>query len=237
MGPEDLERYNITADTIRYHTNYCHIFPPLTNWGFDPNDHANKKVNLFTISLSYCFDSFAALQKKYAGSVWAIIESFSGTDALSELNGEKIHHLGNGFTMDMGLHSMFDDLDLWFEHVIVRTQSTYSSSRPSDALQGDTYRVCTVIPKAAPFHALPPNPTVTFTSTDPGLPLPKSEYLRLHAAVCRIAHMSGVAGYLDLEDRESERRGVLAHDGSSANFLTSRLNSLHIAFNSSNDHR
>jgi len=70
---------------------------------------------------------------------------------------------------------------------------------------------------------LPPNPTITFTSTDPHLPLPNPEYLGLHAAVCRVAHLSGAAGYLDLEDQEVERLGVLARDGSSADFLTSRL--------------
>ncbi|KAF8198543.1 hypothetical protein BJ912DRAFT_951804 [Pholiota molesta] len=141
MGPDDLERYNITADTIRCHTNYCHIFPPSTNWGFDSNDPADKK-------------------KKYAGSVWAILESFN-IDVLSKLNGEKIHHLGNGFTMDMELHTMFDALELWFEH-----------------------------------DAVP---------------------------VCRVAHLSGAAGYLDREERESESRGVLALDGSSAALLASRL--------------
>ncbi|KAF8198544.1 hypothetical protein BJ912DRAFT_922485 [Pholiota molesta] len=190
MRPEDLERYNIDANSLHCLTNYCHIFPPSTNWGFDPNDHADKK-------------------KKYAGSVWAIFESFS-IDVLSELNGEKIHHLGNGFTMDMTLHTMFDALNLWFEH---------------DA--GDTYRVCTVHPHVSPFIYLPPNPTVTFTSTDPSLPLPRSDYLRLHAAVCRVAHMSGAAGYLDREEKENERLGVLACDGSSADFLTSRL--MHVA--------
>jgi len=70
---------------------------------------------------------------------------------------------------------------------------------------------------------LPPNPVITFTSTDPNLPLPNREYLRLHAAVCRVAHMSGVAGYLDQEDRDVDRIGVLARDGSSANLLASRL--------------
>ncbi|KAF8189406.1 hypothetical protein BJ912DRAFT_966801, partial [Pholiota molesta] len=131
MRPEDLERYNIDANSLHCHTNYCHIFPPSTNWGPDPNDPADKK-------------------KKYAGSVWAILGSFS-IDVLSELNGENIHHLGNGVTMAMEPHSMFD------------------------------------------------------------------------AAVCRVAHLCGAAGYLDREERESERRGVLARDGSSAALLASRL--------------
>ena len=35
--------------------------------------------------------------------------------------------------------------------------------------------------------------------------------------------MSGAAGYLDQEDRDFDRIGVLARDGSSANLLASRL--------------
>jgi hypothetical protein len=51
---------------------------------------------------------------------------------------------------------------------------------------------------------LQPNRRITFTSTDPSLPLPNPEYLKLHAAVCRVAHMSGAADYLDQleEDRD-----------------------------------
>jgi len=82
-------------------TNFCHIFPPLTNWGLDnPNDPAEKK-------------------KKYAGGVWAIINSFRTIDILRQLDGENIHSLENGFTMDLSLHSLFDDLHLWFEHIVV----------------------------------------------------------------------------------------------------------------------
>lgn len=63
---------------------------------------------------------------------------------------------------------------------------------------------------------------VTFTTTT-NLELPDSKYLRLHAAVCRVAHMSGVAGYLQSIDREVEETRVLSHDGTSADVLASRL--------------
>ena len=72
---------------------------------------------------------------------------------------------------------------------------------------------------------LPANRLITFTSTDPSLPLPNPEYLKLHAAVCRVAHMSGAAGYLDREDQDVDRIEVLARDGS-ANILASRLTSV-----------
>jgi len=168
-------------------TNFCHIFPPSTNWGFNPNDPVEKK-------------------KKYAGNVWAIINTFRSIDILVELDGPNIHRLENGFTLDTGLHTAFDNLQLWFEHVA-----------------NHDYRVHAVDPGLAALVHLPPNPTITFTSTDPSLSLPNPEYLKLHAAVCRVAHMCGAADYLDQEDRDFDRRKVLSRDGTSANLLASRL--------------
>ena len=92
----------------------------------------------------------------------------------------------------------------------------------SDIRKNDTYRLRT-LHTVGSLANLPANPTITFTSTDPSLPLPNPEYLNLHAAVCRVAHMSGAAGYLDQEDRDVDKIGVLARDGSSANLLASRL--------------
>jgi hypothetical protein len=64
-------------------------------------------------------------------------------------------------------------------------------------------------PNRAPSNFLPPNPTITVTSTEPFLPLPNSHYLRLHAAVCRVAHLSGAAEYLDnLSPRAYGAHGV-----------------------------
>ena len=94
----------------------------------------------------------------------------------------------------------------------------------SDSIgKGNTYRLGAVDFGYILLSHLPPNHNITFTSTDPNLPLPNPEYLKLHAAVCRVAHMSGAAGYLDQEDRDVDRIRVLARDGSSANLLASRL--------------
>ena len=80
------------------------------------------------------------------------------------------------------------------------------------------YRIQT----AFPLGNLPQPPVVTFTMTT-DLELPDLKYLKLHVAVCRIAHMLGTAGYLDLFDREIGERQVMACDGSSADLLVSRL--------------
>lgn len=71
--------------------------------------------------------------------------------------------------------------------------------------------------------ALIPQPRIITSSTTTNLELPDPKYLKLHAAVCRVAHMSGAAGYLDLYDRDVEQTGVLARDGSSADVLVSQL--------------
>ena len=60
---------------------------------------------------------------------------------------------------------------------------------------------------------------VTF-STATTLPLPRHEYLTLHALCCEVAWMSGAAEYLmDIERRMDDTR-VLANDGSTADLLT-----------------
>ena len=91
-----------------------------------------------------------------------------------------------------------------------------------DIGKNDTYRLRS-LDTLGILLQLQPNPIITFTSTDPSLPLPNPEYFKLHAAVCRVAHMCGAAGYLDQEDRDFDRTAVLACDGSSANLLASRL--------------
>lgn len=87
----------------------------------------------------------------------------------------------------------------------------------------NTYRACATHPF---YLADVPNRVVTFTSTDDALALPDPRYLKLHAAVCRVAHMSGAAEYLNSYDREQEERGVMAHDGTSAEYLMAKLSSV-----------
>ncbi|KJA28146.1 hypothetical protein HYPSUDRAFT_1091883 [Hypholoma sublateritium FD-334 SS-4] len=160
MQPADLQKYKLDDNSVYTSTNHCHIFPPSTN-RFDQNGPAEKK-------------------KKYAESVWSIIENSSHIDMLSELNFENIHHLQNGFMMHSQLHTLF---------------------------------FCLLKPRDYVSFYLPANHTITFTSTDPCLPLPNPGYLRLHAAIY-------------LEDRKVKNLGVLARDGSSADLLTSRLTHL-----------
>ena len=51
-------------------------------------------------------------------------------------------------------------------------------------------------------HGLADGQEVTFQSTDSRLALPNPEYLGIHAACCRVAHMSGASGLFDELERD-----------------------------------
>ena len=81
---------------------------------------------------------------------------------------------------------------------------------------------------------------VQFTVHDlefPGLPrpdaahllLPNPRYLEVHAACCKVAHMSGAAEYLEMMVRDIENIGVLAEDGGSADVLMYAIYSSFVA--------
>lgn len=85
--------------------------------------------------------------------------------------------------------------------------------------QAHCYRI-TVAPSLAPLRqnmGLPEE--VQFVSHHDDLPLPSPRYLEIHAACCRIAHLSGAAEYIDNLLRAVEELDVLAEDGGSADVL------------------
>ncbi|KAI0357308.1 hypothetical protein OH77DRAFT_1399856, partial [Trametes cingulata] len=163
-----------------------------------------------TTQCCYIFpDSLAGkeLCKEYeAASVWTILKQFGCEDIHAELGsateGANLHRLENILTLDVFIYKLFDDLSLWFE-----------------AVEGklNVYNVI-LLPGADRPPSIPE--TVQFVSHRPGLPLPNPRYLKLHAACCRIAHMSGAAEYLELIYRDVEELPVLANNGASADVLT-----------------
>ncbi|KAK0199644.1 hypothetical protein DFS33DRAFT_1363862 [Desarmillaria ectypa] len=135
--------------------------------------------------------------------VWAMMRMYGiQTEALNDTG---IHRLDNILTLCCDLYDAFDQLILWL-------QATKD--------QPNTYVAETV--SLGVSRSLPSR-VVTFASPDPeALPLPSPAYLAIHAACCRIAHMSGAAGYAEkvLRDEEEtreqiQRMGILAEDGSS----------------------
>ena len=76
--------------------------------------------------------------------------------------------------------------------------------------------------RTARSHSMDPRwkSTVTFTTPDPvKLPVPSRAYLELHAACCRVAHLSGASKCIDRILRDMEDIQVLSQDGTSAEAL------------------
>jgi len=65
---------------------------------------------------------------------------------------------------------------------------------------------------------------VTFTTPDEvKLPVPSPEYLAIHAACAKVAHLSGAGEHIDKILREMEDTKVLSKDGASAEILEHAL--------------
>lgn len=68
---------------------------------------------------------------------------------------------------------------------------------------------------------------IDFTSTRSDFPLPSKEYLCIHAACCRVAHMSGAAEYLNfVEDDDPFKSKIRSYDPVGSDFgdvLAARL--------------
>ena len=65
---------------------------------------------------------------------------------------------------------------------------------------------------------------VTFTTPDQDkLPVPSPDYLAIHAACARVAHLSGAAECIDKFYQDMEDSKTLAPDGTSASMLEHAL--------------
>ncbi|KAH9080585.1 hypothetical protein EDB83DRAFT_2284635 [Lactarius deliciosus] len=145
---------------------------------------------------------------KHASSFWDILGCFGYKGLPDRLTGKKIHSLDNVMTLELNMHDSFDQLDIWFE----ATEGPQKGS-PNTYTMKATDPVFLAKCKVA-------DRKITLTSEDPRLPLPNPDYLEIHAACCRVAHLSGAGEYMDkvLEDLEDTR--VLSEDGSSAHILS-----------------
>ncbi|PIL37756.1 hypothetical protein GSI_01450 [Ganoderma sinense ZZ0214-1] len=109
--------------------------------------------------------------------VWNALESLGYTNVVNDFaTAEKIHSLENTMMMVFNVCDNFDTLDLWFE--------------PIEGVP-NRYRIRSLLvisPEIADGQE------VTFQSADSRLALPNPEYLRIHAACCRVANLSGASG-------------------------------------------
>ncbi|EIW76719.1 hypothetical protein CONPUDRAFT_63852, partial [Coniophora puteana RWD-64-598 SS2] len=118
---------------------------------------------------------------------WAAIHRFGFQKILGELNEKRVHSLTNVLTFNLNVHRAFNELTLYFEEdtsVPNRYYVRCTGGRPQ------------VVHAGIPDH-------VTFSTSDGvNYPLPEPKYLRIHAACCKVAHMSGAADIFVLEDDE-----------------------------------
>ncbi len=116
----------------------------------------------------------------------------------------------------------FDSMALWFEPVEVRF-IVFTILQSLMWLQGtsDRYRVV----QACPISSDLPD-EVEFKCHDPlvSLPLPNPEYLRIHAAVCRISWLSGASGlFNELQEDMHENPDAATEMPTFAKSLHARL--------------
>lgn len=123
-------------------------------------------------------------RKSYlATSSWAVIERFGFQEILGELNRSKAHSLTNVLTLSPSVHKVFDGLDLYFEETDIPNR----------------YRVSGF--PLSPHRQFGCEEFITFTTSNPQkYPLPSPKYLRIHAACCKVSHMSGTSGKFELEE-------------------------------------
>ena len=50
--------------------------------------------------------------------MWAVVDRFDYRQIPFHLNDNNIHRLENILTLDIGIHSLFDELKLWFEPMV-----------------------------------------------------------------------------------------------------------------------
>ncbi|TFK83085.1 hypothetical protein K466DRAFT_590014 [Polyporus arcularius HHB13444] len=172
----------------------------------DTETFATHCAHIFPESLGFLEGRDPEAKKNYLVTAYTMLNKFGCTNIQQELTGVNIHRLENVMTLEVNVHYHFDKLLVWLEAV---------EGRPH------TYRIVTQKPYFGNFPD-----EVTFTSPHAHLPQPSPRYLRVHAACCRIAHMSGAAEYIDKIYRDEEELGVLSEDGTSAPVLAHFLQRL-----------
>ena len=128
------------------------------------------------------------------------------------MEGANIHSLKNVLTLSTDVHGLFDALRLWFEPTVRNT--TYGRSQCTHIYQDvqNHYKVVCAAPHMAQPLGIPPLVQFESSRSSSDLQLPSAEYLSIHAACCRVAHISGASKYLDDLDTERDKPGFVPAD-------------------------
>ncbi|KAH9008972.1 hypothetical protein EDB84DRAFT_1280840 [Lactarius hengduanensis] len=139
---------------------------------------------------------------EHAASFWTILDCFGYKGFPQKMTGKKINSLDNVMTLELNIHNWFDQLAVWFE----------AEGSPN------TYTIKAIEPLVLAHYCK--DSKITLTSERSDLPLPNPDYLEIHAACCRVAHLSGAGEYMDKVLEDLEDTHVLSEDGSSARILS-----------------
>ncbi|KAM5538697.1 hypothetical protein V8D89_007726, partial [Ganoderma adspersum] len=152
-------------------------------------------------------DGITTITKHQVETFWTILKRFGYEQVCHEIDGEtpeaNIRRMENIMTLDSMIHQGFDELFLWLEEV-----------------PGELNTYCVRLGGSMTYSDWDiPEEIVTFTPHT-GDPLPSPAYLRIHAACCRVASMSGAAEYLNAIADARRETEALDEDGTSANVPT-----------------
>jgi len=176
-----------------------------------PNPPGYVTVTNAAHIIPFCLNSNQdnSTRRDWSGGVLTVLERVGGI-VPDDLHGDLINRLSNIITMNAEHHGCFDQLDWWME----------------PASSGDPHHY--VVRYIQPILNLPSE--VRFTSSNPLLELPDPRFIAIHAACCRVAHLSGAAEYIEDIYRKTEMTYVLADNGSSAELLQFALSKLQLVY-------
>ena len=207
--------------------------------GIDPTVIEDSQDKLLNKVLFYPWQSnplsySPTIQTRTAIGALSILESFGFSklsNAFKEVGG--VHQVWNLLTLECDLRSLFDTLELWFEHTEKVCYSETCQPHQFTMLQVHRYRVCTLdgdqeafirsIFKGGDRHINGAPMFVEFNGQFEKASPPDPLLLGLPAACARVTHMSGAAEFFDQIERDAEDTRVLAFDGSSAPLLSNLL--------------
>ncbi|EKM48318.1 uncharacterized protein PHACADRAFT_155185 [Phanerochaete carnosa HHB-10118-sp] len=145
----------------------------------------DDRTQLEATRCAYIFPEFLAAdadsdaERQDIAKVWDVIKGFGYSKIQGELKGLQVHSLRNILTLEVTMHSLFEDPKLWFVPTETPNRYVVEASMPG-------LFECGMIPR-----------TIEFKTTESDLELPSGEYLNIHATCCRVYHLSGAAEYFD----------------------------------------
>ncbi|KAF5311136.1 hypothetical protein D9619_008051 [Psilocybe cf. subviscida] len=164
--------------------------------------------HIFSESTNWDISPFTDPNKSsWATSVWTVMSRF-GYSLPEDLHGGKVHRLENVLTLSQDIHAYFNSLAIWFIEVGDNEYRVESVPGPAQLL--------------AKSHSI-----VRFTPARPDLDLalPSPDYLAIHAACTKVAHLSGASEWFREfeDDLDKHANKTLADNGASASLLYNAL--------------